>query len=234
VLVPDLAASCSLAESCPAEPFAEFVKRYPDHTVVTYINCSAEVKALSDIVCTSSNAIQVIESIPPEKPIIFAPDRNLGEYLIKETGREMLLWDGACLVHEAFAIDKILKLYKTHPEAKFLAHPEAKGEILELAAYIGSTAGIINFAKNDEAKEYIVATEAGILHEMQKEVPEKRLIPAPAEEDNTCGCSECHFMKMNTLEKILNCLETESPEIDLASELRKKAYEPIDKMLQLA
>lgn len=233
VLLPDLAASCSLAESCPPEPFAEFVRQHPGHTVVTYINCSAEIKALSDIVCTSSNARKVIDSIPVDQPIIFAPDRNLGEYLIMETGRDMLLWDGACLVHEAFAVDKILKLHKEHPKAKFLAHPESSGEILEIAAYIGSTAGIIEFAKKDGAMEYIVATEAGILYEMQKAVPNKRLIPAPVKEDNTCACSECHFMKMNTIEKLLACLRDESPEIDLDDKIQEQAMKPIERMLAL-
>jgi quinolinate synthase len=234
VLVPDLEASCSLAESCPAEPFAEFLKQYPEHKVVTYINCSAEVKALSDIVCTSSNAREVVSSIPEDQPIVFAPDHHLGEYLVKETGREMVLWDGACLVHEAFALDKILKLYKAYPKAKFLAHPESSGEILELASYIGSTAGIINFAIKDDAQEYIIATEAGILHEMQKQVPNKLLIPAPSVEDNTCACSECHYMKMNSLEKIYNCLVNEEPELHMNEELRKAAYRPIAKMLALS
>lgn len=234
VLVPDLDASCSLSDSCPAEPFAAFKARYPEHLVVTYINCSAEIKALSDIVCTSSNAKAIINSIPFDQPIIFAPDKNLGLYLINETGRDMVLWDGACVVHEAFALDKILELHKLHPAAKFIAHPESSPEILNIASYIGSTAGMIEFAKADKSSEYIVATEVGILYQMQKEVPSKHLMPAPSSEDNTCACSECHFMKMNTLEKVYMSLLSESPEVILDEKVRKKALVPIQKMMQLS
>jgi len=234
VLLPDLAASCSLAESCAPDAFKEFIDAHPNHAVITYINCSAEIKAMSDIVCTSSNAVKIIESIPKDKPIIFAPDKNLGEYLIQETGRDLLLWDGACLVHEAFAIDKILELHKIHPDAQFIAHPESKQNILKVASYIGSTAGMINHVKTDPCLKFIIATEAGILHQMRKEVPHKILIPAPAEEDNTCACSECGFMKMNTLQKLYNCLLNDSPEVDVAEHIRKKAIIPIERMLELS
>jgi len=234
VLVPDLNASCSLAESCPPESFENFVNKHPDHIVVTYVNCSAEIKALSDIVCTSSNARKVVESIPAEKPIIFAPDRNLGEYLIKVTGREMLLWDGACLVHEAFSMEKILSLHKQYPQAQFIAHPESKTEVLNIASYIGSTAGMLNYVKQDSGTEYIVATEAGILHEMQRMVPEKQLIPAPVDQDNSCSCAECHYMKMNTIEKLYRCLRDESPEVQLAPNIITQALAPIDRMLALS
>jgi len=233
VLLPDLNAGCSLADSCPAGDFEAFVKDHPDHVVVTYVNCSAEVKALSDVVCTSGNAVAVINSIPADKPIIFAPDKNLGEYLIKATGRDMLLWDGACVVHEAFSLDKLLKLRKKHPKAIFIAHPESKEEILRIAAYIGSTAGMINYVRNSPEQEFIVATEVGILHEMQKVVPEKILIPAPATEDNTCACSECAFMKVNTLEKLYNCLINEYPQVDLDLVISRKALDPINRMLSI-
>jgi quinolinate synthase len=234
VLVPDLEASCSLAESCPPESFAAFKEKHPGHKVVTYINCSAEIKALSDIVCTSSNAVQVINSIPVEVPIIFAPDRNLGEYLIKQTNRDLLLWDGACMVHEAFALDKILELHKANPNAEFIAHPESSPEILALASYIGSTSGIINYVKNSERSVYIIATEAGILHELQKEAPDKQLIPAPSREDNTCACSECYFMKMNTMEKIYNCLLNELPAVEVPDAIVQRAILPINRMLELS
>lgn len=233
VLVPDLQASCSLAESCPADKFEAFIKKHPDHVVVSYINASAAVKTLSDIVCTSSNAVEVIESIPPEKPIIFAPDKNLGAYLAEVTERDILLWDGACIVHEAFAIEKVLKLHRQYPNAEFLAHPESPKEILEVANYIGSTAGIIKYAQHSSASEFIVATEAGILHEMSKTMPEKTFIPAPSKDDNSCACSECHFMKMNTLEKISRCLEFESNEIQIDDEIIAKALAPIERMMAL-
>lgn len=233
VILPDLEAGCSLAESCPAVAFEPFVNAHPDHVVVTYVNCSAEIKALSDIVCTSSNAKRVIESIPKDKPIIFAPDKNLGAYLMKETGRDMLLWDGACMVHEAFSLEKIMNLAKEHPKAKFIAHPESSPEILQIATYIGSTAGMINHVKTSDHTEFIVATEAGILHEMQKAVPHKKLIPAPAAEDNTCACSECAFMKLNSVEKLHRCLVNESPEITVDENIRKRALVPIERMLSL-
>lgn len=234
VLLPDLKAGCSLAESCPPEAFRELKKKYPDHVVVTYINCSAEIKTLSDIVCTSSNAERIINAIPADKPIIFAPDKNLGKYLIEKTGRKMLLWDGACIVHEAFSLDKLLELYKANPEAKIIAHPESKAHILKVANYVGSTSGMLNYVKQSPNNTFIVATEAGILHQMQKDVPQKTLIPAPAKEDNTCACSECAFMKMNTLQKLYNCLEKEDPEITLSEEVMQKALIPIERMLQLS
>ena len=232
VLLPDLKAGCSLADSCPPSDFASFKALHPQAIVVTYINCSAEIKALSDIVCTSSNAKKVIESIPIDQEIIFAPDKNLGRFLIKETSRDMILWDGACIVHEAFSFDKIVSLSQQYPKAKFIAHPESESPILEIAHYVGSTSGLLEFVQTDAADTYIVATEAGILHEMQKKCPHKTFIPAPVEDD-TCACSECAFMKLNTLEKLYNCLRFEQPEIELAPDLIEKAKMPILKMLAL-
>lgn len=234
VLLPDVSAGCSLADSCPPEEFEEFIKAYPGSPVVTYINCSAEIKAMSDVVCTSSNALQIINSINSNKPIIFAPDINLGKYLIKQTGRDMILWQGSCLVHENFSIDKILNLHALYPSAKFIAHPESQPHILRIASYIGSTKGMIDFVKQDDSQQYIVATEAGILFQMQKEVPDKTLIAAPAYEDNSCACSECPYMKMNTLEKLEKCLRTESPEIHVNEFVRKKAVKALDEMLNLS
>ena len=232
VLLPDLKAGCSLADSCPPDQFAAFKAKYPGAVVVTYINCSAEIKALSDIVCTSSNAVAVIESIDPKTPIIFAPDKNLGRYLIKETGRDMILWDGACIVHEAFSFDKIVALAKQYPKAKFIAHPESESQVLEIAHYIGSTSGLLSFVQKDPAETFIVGTEAGILHEMQKVAPHKTFIAAPVE-DETCACSECAFMKLNTLEKLYLCLEHEQPEILLDAQLMQQALLPIERMLAL-
>jgi quinolinate synthase len=234
VVIPDLEAGCSLADSCSAETFEEFVKTKPDYTVITYINCSAEVKALTDIVCTSSNALKIVESIPEDKPIIFAPDKNLGKYIMKKTGRNMLLWDGSCVVHEAFSIDKLLELYKKHPDSKIIAHPESEEHILNIATYVGSTSGMISYVKNHPKGKFIVATEAGILHKMQQEVPEAELIPAPAIEDNTCACSECGFMKVNTLQKLYDCLLNERPQIEISEAIRKKASIPIQRMLDLS
>lgn len=234
VVLPDLKAGCSLADSCPPEEFGEFVKLHPDHTVITYVNCSAEVKALTDIVCTSSNALKIVNSIPKDVPIIFAPDRNLGKYIMKETGRDMLLWDGSCIVHEAFSIDKLLELYKKHPDYKIIAHPESEEHILNTATYIGSTSGMINFVKKHPSEKFIVATEAGILHKMQQEVPNTELIPAPAKEDNTCACSECGYMKVNTMQKLYDCLLNESPQINVPEEIREKALVPIERMLELS
>jgi len=234
VILPDLNAGCSLAESCPADSFKKFIDAHPGHVVITYVNCSAEVKALTDIVCTSSNAVKIVESIPKETPIIFAPDKNLGTYIIHKTGRDMLLWDGSCVVHEAFSLDKLIALYKENPDAKIIAHPESETHILKTAAYIGSTSGMIEFVKKDPSKKFIVATEAGILHKMQQEVPDKILIPAPAEEDNTCACSECPYMKMNTLQKLYDCLLNESPEITVPADIMKKALVPIERMLELS
>lgn len=232
VLLPDLNAGCSLADSCPPHDFAQFKSQYPDAVVVTYINCSAEIKTLSDIVCTSSNAIKVIESIPKEKPIIFAPDKNLGKYLIKETGRHMILWDGSCIVHEAFSFNKIIELTRKYPKAKFIAHPESESQVLEIAHYTGSTSGLLDFVKSDKSDTYIVGTEAGILHEMMKIAPNKTFIPAPVEDD-TCACSECAFMKLNTLEKLYLCLKNEMPEIVLEERILKKALIPIERMLNI-
>lgn len=234
VLLPDLNAGCSLADSCTPEEFGDFVRQYPDHVVVTYVNCSAEIKALSDIVCTSSNAVKIINSIPLEQPIIFAPDINLGKYLIKETGRDMLLWSGACMVHEAFSIDKLLEAHKKHPTAKIIAHPESESHILKVASFIGSTARLIEFVKNDPGMSFIVATEAGILHQMTKEVPGKEIIAAPAYAENKCACSECGYMKMNTLQKLYLCMEYEQPEIILPEDIRIKALRPIQRMLSLS
>ena len=234
VLLPDLNAGCSLAESCPAGDFEKFIKQHPGHTVVTYINCSADVKTLSDIVCTSSNAVNVINSIPKDRPIIFAPDKNLGKYLIKKTGRDMLLWDGSCVVHEAFSISKLLNLAAEYPNAKIVAHPESEEVVLKTAHFIGSTAEMLKFVKEDSGKQYIVATEAGILHQMVKDAPTKELIPAPAKEDNTCACSECAYMKVNTLEKLYLCLKNETPEILIDETTRLKALIPITRMLELS
>jgi len=234
VFLPDLKAGCSLAESCPPDTFGEFVKNHPDHVVITYVNCSAEIKALSDIVCTSSNALKIVESIPKDKPIIFAPDKNLGKYIISKTGRDMLLWDGACVVHEAFSLDKLLKVYADNPGSKIIAHPESEEHILETATYVGSTSGMINYVKENPTEKFIVATEAGILYKMQQEVPNTVLIPAPAKDDNTCACSECGYMKMNTLEKLYNCLLNETPEIIVSEDIRIKALKPIERMLELS
>src|SRR5690606_25063034 len=234
VLLPDLMAGCSLADSCPPEAFRKLVEAHPDHVVITYVNCSAEVKAMSDIICTSSNAERIVNSVPKDKPIIFAPDKNLGKYIQKKTGRKMVLWDGACIVHEAFSIDKLLKLYKENPGSKIIAHPESERHILETACYVGSTAGMIAYVKKFPNEKFIVATEAGILHKMQKEVPRAILIPAPAEEDNTCACSECAFMKLNTLQKLYTCLLNENPQIEVSETIRKKAILPIERMLELS
>ncbi len=233
VLLPDLEAGCSLAESCPPSDFRAFVNKYPDHVVVSYINCTAEVKTLSDIVCTSSNAVKIINSIPKEQPIIFAPDANLGKYLMKETGREMKLWNGACIVHEAFDLEKIVKLKIEHPRAKIIAHPESETHILNAANFIGSTAALLKFVEEDDASVYIVATEHGILHKMIQKLPHKQFIAAPGVEDNTCACSECAFMKMNTLPKLYNCLKHETPEIILDESVMKKALVPIEKMFEI-
>lgn len=233
VLLPDLKAGCSLADSCPPEDFAAFKEKHSDAIVVSYINCSAEVKTLSDLVCTSSNAKKIIESIPKTQKIIFAPDKNLGAYLNKETKRDMILWDGSCIVHEAFSFEKILSLIQNYPKAKFIAHPESESPILDVAHFIGSTSELLSFVQKDDAQEFIVATEAGILFQMQKRCPEKTFIPAPVEDD-TCACSECAFMKLNTLEKLYNCLNEETPEIQLDSNLMDAARVPINRMLELS
>lgn len=234
VVLPDLNAGCSLSEACEAKDLQAFKEKHPDHIVVTYVNTSADVKAISDICCTSSNAKKIIDSIPLDQPIIFAPDKNLGAYINKVTGRNMLLWEGACIVHEAFSIDKLLHTHQAHPKAKIIAHPESEAHILKTASYIGSTSGLINYAKTDPAKEFIVATEAGILHEMQKEVPNKTLYPAPAHEDNTCACSECPYMKMNNMKKLYLCMKYELPEIHVSEDIQKKALIPIQRMLDIS
>jgi quinolinate synthase len=234
VLLPDLQAGCSLSYSCPPELFRRFIDKHPDHTVVTYINCSAEIKSMSDVICTSSNAEKVIKSIPKTKSIIFAPDKNLGNYLIKKTGRKMLLWDGTCVVHEAFAIDKLLSLHKQFPDARILAHPESEPHLLSVAHYVGSTTGMINYVRESAHEKFLIATEAGILHAMSKEVPDKVLIPAPTYENNSCACSECAFMKLNTLEKIYECMLNEYPVIEIEESLRLKALKPLLRMLEIS
>ncbi len=233
ILLPDLKAGCSLADSCPPNLFKSFITKYPEAVVVSYINCSAEIKAMSDVICTSSNAKAVIDSIPKDKQIIFAPDKNLGNYLIKETKRDMILWDGSCVVHEAFSFDKILDLFKKYPKAKFIAHPESKSLILDVANYVGSTSKLLEYVQNSRNKEFIVATEAGILHEMNKRCPDKLFIPAPVE-DSSCACSECSFMKLNNLEKVYLCLKYEKPEITLTEEIISKAKAPLLKMLSIS
>ncbi|TBW28662.1 quinolinate synthase NadA [Gramella sp. KN1008] len=234
VLLPDPQAGCSLADGCEPKRFKRFIDQHPDHVVVTYINCSAEIKTMSDLVCTSSNAERIIHSIPRDKKIIFAPDKNLGDYLIKKTGREMLLWDGSCMVHEAFSIDKLLNLHKEYPSARIIAHPESESHILRAASYVGSTSGLINHIAETDWNTFIVATEAGILYDMQKHFPDKTIIPAPAKENNSCACSECAYMKMNTLEKLYNCLKNETPEVELEMEIIEKAALPIKRMLELS
>jgi quinolinate synthase len=232
VLLPDLEAGCSLAESCPAPLFKAFREKHPDHISITYINCTAEVKALSDIICTSSNAEKIIQQIPPEKPILFAPDRNLGRYLIKKTGREMLLWDGSCIVHETFSERKLIELKLEHPEAKIIAHPECEEIVLNRADFIGSTSKLLKFVQEDSSDKFIVATESGILHQMKKLVPGKTLIPAPPEEN--CSCNECPFMKLNTMEKLYLCMKNKEPEILLDPDLMKRALTPIERMLEMS
>lgn len=234
VLEPEPEAGCSLDDSCPATDFATFTAQHPDHVVVTYVNCSAEVKALSDICCTSSNAVKVIESIPKDQKILFAPDKNLGTYLAKTTGRDMLIWDGACMVHEAFSRDKIQNLKTLNPGAKFIAHPESEEAILEMADYIGSTSGLLKFAKEAAENTIIVATEAGILHQMRKENPDKKLIAAPTNENNTCACSECPYMKMNSMQKIYDVLKNETHQVHISSDIIDRALLPIERMMAIS
>jgi quinolinate synthase len=232
VLLPDLKAGCSLADSAPADLFKKFKEKYPGHVVISYINCTAEIKALSDIICTSGNVEKIVESVPADQPIIFAPDKNLGAYLNKKTGRNMVLWNGACMVHEIFSLEKISRLQIRHPKAKLIAHPECEEEILRIADYIGSTTALLKFTQQDDAKEYIVATETGILHQMQKASPHKTFIPAPP--DNSCACNDCPHMKLNTLEKLYLCMEYEEPEIVMDEALRVAAKKPIDRMLEIS
>lgn len=232
VLLPDLKAGCSLADSCPPPVFRKFKEKYPEHVVVSYINCTAELKTLTDICCTSTNAVQVIESIPKDKGIIFAPDVNLGRYLMKKTGRDMVLWNGSCMVHEIFSHEKIVKLKMRHPEAKFIAHPECEDHLLEMADFIGSTTGLLNYTKRSDATEFIVATEVGIIHQMQKASPHKTFIPAPP--NNTCACNECPHMKRNTLEKLYTCMKYEQPEITLPDWVIEQGRASIDRMLEIS
>ncbi len=233
VLVPDLEATCSLAESCPADKFAEFVAEHPGHTVISYVNTTAATKAVTDIVVTSSNARQIVESLPQDTPIIFGPDRNLGGYINSITGRNMLLWDGACHVHEKFSVEKILELKKQYPDAKVLVHPECKGTVVKLADKVGSTSALLKYSINDPAQVFIVATESGILHEMQKSCPEKTFIPAPPS-DSTCACNECSYMKLVTMQKLYDCLLNEAPEIHVDAEVAEKAIRPINRMLEIS
>ena len=233
VLIPDINAGCSLADSCPADEFGKFVKEHPGYTVISYVNTSAAVKAYTDVVVTSSNAKQIVESFPPEEKIIFGPDHNLGNYINSITGRNMLLWNGACHVHAKFSVEKILDLKKIYPQAKILAHPECKGAVLKLADFVGSTAAILKYARNNESNEFIIATESGILHKMQLACPQKVFIPAPPE-DSTCACNECNFMRMNTMEKLYNCLLNETPEILVDKKIAEKAIKPIQRMLEIS
>jgi quinolinate synthase len=232
VLLPDLKAGCSLADSAPADLFRKFKEQHPDHIVISYINCTAEIKALSDIICTSSNAQKIVESLKPEQKIIFAPDKNLGAYLVEKTGRDMVLWNGACMVHEIFSLEKITGLKQRHPDAKIIAHPECEEPILRIADFIGSTTGLLKFSKEDSAKKFIVATETGILHQMEKESPEKTFIPAPP--NNSCACNDCPHMKLNTLEKLYLCMEYETPELLMDEDLRRAALKPIQRMLEIS
>jgi len=232
VLLPDLKAGCSLADSAPADLFKAFKDKNPDHLVVSYINCSAEIKALSDIICTSGNAEAIIESIPKDQPIIFAPDRNLGAYLNKITGRQMILWNGACMVHEIFSVEKITKLKIRHPKAKLISHPECEEAILRISDFVGSTTQLLKYTLTDSTQEYIVATETGILHQMQQNNPNKTFIPAPP--TNNCACNDCPHMKLNTLEKLYLCMEYEAPEIQMEEKLRLAAKKPMDRMLEIS
>ena len=233
VLVPDLEAGCSLADSCPADAFEAFVKAHPDHTVISYVNTTAAVKALTDVVVTSTNAKKIVDSFPKDAKLIFGPDRNLGNYINSVTGREMLLWDGACHVHEQFSVEKLLKLKEENSDAVVLAHPECKKPLLLVADFIGSTAALLNYTINSDKKKFLVATESGIIHEMQKKNPDKEFIPVPPN-DSTCACNECNFMRLNTLEKLYKCLLNETPEILVEESIREKAVKPILRMLELS
>ncbi|HTD42363.1 MAG TPA: quinolinate synthase NadA [Mucilaginibacter sp.] len=232
VLLPDLKAGCSLADSCPPHLFRKFKENYPDHLVITYVNCTAELKALSDIVCTSSNAVGIVESLPKDQKIIFGPDKNLGAYVAKKTGRDLVLWNGACMVHEIFSREKITKLKERHLNAKLLAHPECEDVILKMADYIGSTTGLLKYATKSSEKEFIVATESGIIHQMQKENPDKVFIPAPP--NNNCACNDCPHMKRNTLEKLYLCMKNELPEVTVPTDIIKRAVKPIERMLEMS
>lgn len=233
VLVPDLEAGCSLADSCPAEDFRRFIEEHPGHTVVSYVNTSVGVKALTDVLVTSGNARKVIDSLPKDAKIIFGPDRNLGNYINSQTGRQMVLWDGACHVHEKFSLEKILELKREHPGAELLVHPECRRQLIMIADKVGSTAALLDHARKSQAREFIVATESGIIHQMQKDCPEKTFIPAPPT-DSTCGCNDCNYMKLNTMEKLYRCLRDEKPEIDVDQALAERARRPIERMLELS
>lgn len=233
VLLPDLNAGCSLADSCPADKFAEFIAAHPDHLVISYINTTAEVKALTDIIVTSSNAIEIVSSLPADQKIIFGPDRNLGNYIQAQTGRDMLIWDGACHVHQQFSLERILELKKTNPDAKIIAHPECQKTVLLVSDFVGSTTALLNFTKKDDAKTYIIATEPGVIHQMKLAHPEKTFLPAPPD-DSTCACNDCMYMKMITLNKLYNTLRYETPEITLSDELMQNAVKPINRMLDMS
>jgi quinolinate synthase len=232
VVLPDLKAGCSLADSCPPDLFSHFKVRHPDHVVIMYINCTAEIKAMTDIVCTSSNAQKIIESVPKDKKIIFGPDKNLGKYLMRKTGREMVLWEGACIVHEIFSAEKIMKLKNRHPNAKVIAHPECETSVLELSDFIASTTGLLKYTINDSSNEFIVATEAGIIHQMIKASPNKTFIPAPP--DNSCACNDCPYMKRNTLEKLYLCMKYELPEVIVPEQISLMARKSIDRMMEIS
>lgn len=232
VLLPDLEAGCSLADSCPPDAFAAFKAAHPHHIVVSYINCSAAIKAMSDIICTSSNAVKIVRQIPKDRPIIFAPDRNLGRYVMQETGREMVLWDGSCIVHETFSEKKIVQLKIQHPEAEVIAHPECEPPVLRHASYVGSTTALLKYARSSQSESFIVATEPGIIHQMQKQTPGKQFIPAPP--TNNCACNECPHMRLNTLEKLYWAMKNKTPEITLPEDVRVAALRPIQRMLEMS
>lgn len=233
VLLPDLAAGCSLADSCPPDAFAEFKAAHPGHLVVSYINCTADIKAMSDIICTSSNAVKIVQSIPEDQPIIFAPDRNLGRYVMEQTGRDLVLWQGSCIVHETFSEKKIVQLQVEHPEAEVIAHPECEPAVLRHAQYIGSTTALLKYAQKSDRTSFIVATEPGIIHQMQKAAPEKTFIPAPPM-NSTCACNECPHMRLNTLEKLYLCMKNRTPEITMPEHIQVAALRPIQRMLELS
>jgi quinolinate synthase len=232
VLLPDLDAGCSLADSCPPNEFAAFKAAHPEHLVISYINCTAEIKAMSDIICTSSNAVKIVQQIPKEQPIIFAPDRNLGRYVMEQTGRDLLLWQGSCIVHETFSEKKIVQLKIVHPEAEVIAHPECETTVLQQADFIGSTAALLKYCQQSSSDEFIVATEPGIIHQMQKQAPLKKFIPAPP--TNNCNCNECPFMRLNTLEKLYLAMKNREPEITMSEEIRVKALRPMQRMLEMS
>jgi len=232
VLIPDLEAGCSLADSCPPEEFAQFRAEHPDHWVVSYINCTADIKAMSDLICTSSNAVKIVNQIPEDQPIIFAPDRNLGRYVMQQTGRDLVLWQGSCIVHETFSEKALVQLKTTHPQAEIIAHPECEEPVLRHANYIGSTTALLKYCQQNPQQEYIVATEPGIIHQMEKAEPEKTFIPAPAM--NSCACNECPYMRLNTLEKLYLAMKHRQPEVNLSEEIRLAALKPIQRMLELS